>query len=152
MISLLACKSRAVNPNPDPHPCLRDPDPHQRDNPDPDPHQVTSQNVWHMSLFILSLNLEARIRIRFKVKGRIRIHINVMRIRNTLKVRYGSGGQKSKFETLLDSVLSSYSYPRLVRTPADLEDESLNFKPEMTHQIYGDNENIFGYKGLQVQI
>ncbi len=47
--------------------------------------------------------------------------------------------------------LSSNSYRRLVRTPADLEDESLNFKPEMTHQIYGDNENIFGYKGLQVQ-
>ncbi len=56
-------------------------------------------------------------------------------------------GQKYNYEirTL------KHSYPRLVRTPADLEDESLNFKPEMTHQIYGDNENIFGYKGLQVQ-
>jgi hypothetical protein len=67
-------------------------------------------------------------------------------------VRCGSEGQKSKFETLLNSGVSSYSYPRLVRTPADLEDESLNFKPEMTHQIYGDNEKIFGYKGLQVHI
>ena len=67
-------------------------------------------------------------------------------------MRTGSGGQNSKFETLVDNEFSSYPYSRLVRTPADLEDESLNFKPEMTHQIYGDNENIFGYKGLQVQI
>jgi len=41
---------------------------------------------------------------------------------------------------------------RLVRSAADLEDESLDFKPEMTHQIYGDNENIFGYKGLKIKL
>jgi hypothetical protein len=54
--------------------------------------QMTSQNVWNMSLFknffkVLSLYLKARIRIRFKVKGRIMIRINVtsriqMRVRN----------------------------------------------------------------------
>lgn len=41
---------------------------------------------------------------------------------------------------------------RLIRCLADLEDEARNFKPEMTHQIYGDNENIFGYKGLQIKL
>jgi hypothetical protein len=60
--------------------------------------QMTSQNVWKMSLFehffkVLRLYLEARIRIRIRteVKGRIRIRIKVknririkmMRVRNT---------------------------------------------------------------------
>jgi hypothetical protein len=58
--------------------------------------QMTSQNVWNMSLFehffkVLSLFLEARIRIRIEVKGGIRIRIKVknririkmMRVRNT---------------------------------------------------------------------
>ncbi len=62
--------------------------------------QITSQNVWNMSLFehffkVLILYMEARIRICIKVKdririricnkvsSRIRIRINVMRIRNT---------------------------------------------------------------------
>ena len=40
---------------------------------------------------------------------------------------------------------------RLVKTREDLEDEEKAFKPEMCHQIYGDNENIFGYKGLKVK-
>jgi hypothetical protein len=52
--------------------------------------QMTSQNVWNMSLFehlfkVLSLYLETRVRIRItvKVKIRIRMPIKVMRIRNT---------------------------------------------------------------------
>jgi hypothetical protein len=44
--------------------------------------QITSQNVWKMSLLehflmVLRLYLGARIRIRIKVKGRVRIRINV---------------------------------------------------------------------------
>jgi histone acetyltransferase 1 len=39
---------------------------------------------------------------------------------------------------------------KLARTPADMDDSSLEFGPEMCHQIYGDNENVFGYKGLKV--
>ncbi len=44
--------------------------------------QMTSQNVWNMSLFehffkVLSLYLEARIRICIKLKRRIRIRIKV---------------------------------------------------------------------------
>ena len=33
-----------------------------------------------------------------------------------------------------------------------MDDEETSFKPEMCHQIYGDNENIFGYKGLKVSL
>ncbi len=57
--------------------------------------QMTSQNVWNMSLCEhyfkgLSLYLDARIwiriRSRIRVKGRIRIRINVMQIHNTARV------------------------------------------------------------------
>merc|ERR1712110_872418 len=41
---------------------------------------------------------------------------------------------------------------RLVKSPEDLEDPDTRFKPEMCHQIYGDNENIFGFKGLAVNL
>jgi len=39
---------------------------------------------------------------------------------------------------------------KMVQKAADMDDTSLEFVPEMCHQIYGDNENIFGYKGLKV--
>ena len=39
-----------------------------------------------------------------------------------------------------------------VKSPEDLEDPDTRFKPEMCHQIYGDNENIFGFKGLEVNL
>jgi len=41
---------------------------------------------------------------------------------------------------------------KLVRGAEDLEDEAREFPPEMCHQIYGDNENIFGYRGLQIKL
>ncbi|XP_040583195.1 histone acetyltransferase type B catalytic subunit isoform X1 [Lepeophtheirus salmonis] len=39
---------------------------------------------------------------------------------------------------------------KLVRMESDIRDDSTSFKPEMVHQIYGENENIFGYRGLKV--
>jgi len=41
---------------------------------------------------------------------------------------------------------------RLLRTPQDLEasDSEADFEPGMTHQIYGENENIFGYQDLKI--
>ena len=39
-----------------------------------------------------------------------------------------------------------------MKSPEDLEDPEKTFKPEMCHQIYGDNENIFGFKGLEVNL
>lgn len=33
---------------------------------------------------------------------------------------------------------------QIVRSAEDLEDEEQKFIPEMAHQIFGENENIFG--------
>ncbi|KAM6987048.1 histone acetyltransferase type B catalytic subunit [Aplochiton taeniatus] len=41
---------------------------------------------------------------------------------------------------------------KLVRFAEDLEDESTSFHPEYSHQLYGDDEVAFGYKGLQIQL
>ena len=39
----------------------------------------------------------------------------------------------------------------MLRTPKDIEDpEGLDYEPGMTHQIYGDNENILGYQDLKI--
>ena len=37
---------------------------------------------------------------------------------------------------------------RLVEKASDLDRDDNSFPPEMTHQIYGENEVIFGYKVL----
>ena len=41
---------------------------------------------------------------------------------------------------------------KLVKSAEDMDDSSLEFGPEMCHQTYGDNENIFGYRGLKIQL
>ncbi|XP_064471930.1 histone acetyltransferase type B catalytic subunit-like isoform X1 [Ornithodoros turicata] len=41
---------------------------------------------------------------------------------------------------------------KLVRTAEDLDNDSLGFAPEMSHQIFGEGENIFGYRNLRVKI
>lgn len=41
---------------------------------------------------------------------------------------------------------------KLVRTEEDLDNDEGVFHPEMTHQIFGDSEMIFGYKGLEISI
>lgn len=41
---------------------------------------------------------------------------------------------------------------RLVRDERDIEDETVAFHPEMAHQIFGDQESIFGYRDLQVDV
>ncbi|XP_060573241.1 histone acetyltransferase type B catalytic subunit-like [Ruditapes philippinarum] len=40
---------------------------------------------------------------------------------------------------------------KLVRDESDLENNE-GFQPEMTHQIFGEQENIFGYKDLAIQL
>ncbi|CAG9793426.1 unnamed protein product [Diatraea saccharalis] len=41
---------------------------------------------------------------------------------------------------------------KLVREPADLENDSTSFAPEMCHQVFGENENIFGYTDLRIRL
>ncbi|PVD37263.1 hypothetical protein C0Q70_04260 [Pomacea canaliculata] len=41
---------------------------------------------------------------------------------------------------------------KLVRHESDLEDDTKTFKPDMTHQLFGDQESIFGYKDLEVDL
>jgi hypothetical protein len=53
--------------------------------------QMTSQNVWNVSLFehffkVLSLYLEARIRIRIKVKGKVRIRSRI-EVKGRIRIR-----------------------------------------------------------------
>lgn len=41
---------------------------------------------------------------------------------------------------------------KLVRKIEDIEDEKTSFKPEMSHQVFGDSETIFGYRDLKVKL
>lgn len=41
---------------------------------------------------------------------------------------------------------------RLIREDADFEEEAAAFHPEMAHQIFGEQENIFGYRDLQIDV
>ena len=41
---------------------------------------------------------------------------------------------------------------KLLRSSQDAENEDINFPPEMTHQIFGDNENVFGYRDLKIDM
>jgi len=41
---------------------------------------------------------------------------------------------------------------KLVRDRNDIENDSINFSPAYAHQVFGENENIFGYKDLKVRI
>jgi len=41
---------------------------------------------------------------------------------------------------------------KLVRKESDVIDENNVFKPDMSHQLFGDSESIFGYKDLRVDM
>ncbi|XP_011307205.1 histone acetyltransferase type B catalytic subunit [Fopius arisanus] len=41
---------------------------------------------------------------------------------------------------------------KLARSEEDLENEETSFSPEMSHQVFGDSETIFGYKDLKVKL
>ncbi|XP_033217537.1 histone acetyltransferase type B catalytic subunit [Belonocnema kinseyi] len=41
---------------------------------------------------------------------------------------------------------------RLVREIQDVDDEKTIFKPEMSHQVFGESETIFGYRDLKVKL
>ncbi|KAI5741343.1 hypothetical protein M8J76_012645 [Diaphorina citri] len=41
---------------------------------------------------------------------------------------------------------------KMVKRVSDLEDDSCSFKPEMSHQIFGQQETIFGYLDLKIKL
>ncbi|XP_075984433.1 histone acetyltransferase 1 [Anticarsia gemmatalis] len=41
---------------------------------------------------------------------------------------------------------------KLVRSVDDLENDESSFGPEMCHQVFGENENIFGYTDLHIRL
>lgn len=41
---------------------------------------------------------------------------------------------------------------KLVRSVDDLENDDTSFGPEMCHQVFGENENIFGYTDLHIRL
>ncbi|XP_074652365.1 histone acetyltransferase type B catalytic subunit-like [Tubulanus polymorphus] len=41
---------------------------------------------------------------------------------------------------------------KLVREQADLENDDISFSPVMSHQVFGENESIFGYRDLQIEM
>ena len=65
------------------------------------------------------------------------------------RVNGGSNYEYPGQRWVLKLVVKYYGF-RFVGSAEDMENEKLVFQPEMVHQIYGDNENIFGYKDLKV--
>ncbi|CAF4916101.1 unnamed protein product [Pieris macdunnoughi] len=41
---------------------------------------------------------------------------------------------------------------KLVRSSKDIENNETSFRPEMCHQVFGENENIFGYTDLKIKL
>ncbi|XP_034836050.1 histone acetyltransferase type B catalytic subunit [Maniola hyperantus] len=41
---------------------------------------------------------------------------------------------------------------KLVREVEDIEDDDTTFGPDMCHQVFGENENIFGYTDLRIKL
>lgn len=53
----------------------------------------------------------------------------------------------------LDSYVSRANdviFFKLVRRESDIEEDKGTFHPEFTHQIFGESENIFGFKDLKI--
>ena len=41
---------------------------------------------------------------------------------------------------------------KLIRSIEDLDNDAASFHPEFTHQLFGDTEMIFGYRGLKIKL
>lgn len=53
-------------------------------------------------------------------------------------------------KTFVTSALDAVEF-KLIREPKEIDVTEV-FHPEMAHQIFGDEENIFGYKDLIVRL
>lgn len=57
----------------------------------------------------------------------------------------------NKFEEFTQSSNDVINF-KLIRSSEDVLNDDIIFKPEMSHQIFGDSETIFGYKDLKLNI
>ncbi|XP_012263999.1 histone acetyltransferase type B catalytic subunit [Athalia rosae] len=57
----------------------------------------------------------------------------------------------TRFKNLIISSNDALEF-KLIRKPDDVDDDKLIFKPEMSHQVFGDSENIFGYRDLRIKL
>uniref|UniRef100_T1IZF3 Histone acetyltransferase type B catalytic subunit n=1 Tax=Strigamia maritima TaxID=126957 RepID=T1IZF3_STRMM len=58
---------------------------------------------------------------------------------------------RSKLEAYVSSTNKALDF-KLVRNEVDVHSDKASFKPEFTHQIFGDNESVFGYRDLSIQL
>ena len=56
----------------------------------------------------------------------------------------------SKWKYLSPLISLYFLFFWTVRFPEDLENDIRTFFPEYTHQLFGDDETAFGYKGLKI--
>ncbi|XP_058822676.1 histone acetyltransferase type B catalytic subunit [Topomyia yanbarensis] len=57
----------------------------------------------------------------------------------------------AKLQNFVSNAVESTRF-RLIRNEKDFDDESVAFHPEMAHQIFGEQECIFGYRDLAIDI
>ncbi|XP_055543485.1 histone acetyltransferase type B catalytic subunit [Wyeomyia smithii] len=57
----------------------------------------------------------------------------------------------SKLQNYVSNALECTRF-RLIRKEQDFDDESVVFHPEMAHQIFGEQESVFGYRDLQIDV
>ncbi|XP_053695779.1 histone acetyltransferase type B catalytic subunit [Sabethes cyaneus] len=57
----------------------------------------------------------------------------------------------SKLQNYVTNALECTRF-RLIRKEEDFDDESIMFHPEMAHQVFGEQESIFGYRDLQIDV
>ncbi|CAE1300785.1 HAT1 [Acanthosepion pharaonis] len=62
-----------------------------------------------------------------------------------------SGLMKNKLEAYKCCANDVINF-KLVREEKDLENEDTTFRPDMTHQLFGDQESIFGYRDLSLDV
>lgn len=61
------------------------------------------------------------------------------------------GEEKMSCEAMVTDSNQAVEF-KLIREKNDLENDSLAFKPVMSHQIFGSQETIFGYNNLKVKL
>ncbi|CAK8683001.1 unnamed protein product [Clavelina lepadiformis] len=62
-----------------------------------------------------------------------------------------NGIAQQKFSQYICDAIEAVSF-KLVKEVSDLESEDGFFHPDMSHQIFGEKEQIFGYSNLQIKI